>query len=679
MAHELPYIRIVRRFAMIWVSALAMTGVASAQQTPDPPRPDPTPPTPAPALATPVEPPAPRPGLPTPRPETPLPSDQRGEVEKRAQAERLCAEHAASCHWLETFSSLERSSITRALTKRGYELEPQPWGKVIGHIRVHNEDVFAENNWLQFFNFIHYTTRESAVRSELSINEGEVWDPERVAESSRNLRDPLYSSVIAIVPVKANEPGKVDLFVVTRDVWSLRFNSNYTFQEGSLTNLTLNLSENNFLGHRALLSGGIVMDQGAIAVGPTFIDKNLLGEHLDFRIHAAEIFTRRALAPGDSPGLQDGTTFHAEGRAAAINLSRPLWSLASTWGWGTAFAYSDAIARRFSSTQLRLYNNPDTPEIEQLPEQYRLKTWSIAANAVRQWGSSFKQQVSFGNTVASIRPSLLPTFPEDHGTGGERLQREAFIRDVLPRSELRSEVFVGYSFYVPRYRTLRNVQTYELAEDFRVGPDLDFSIAQGLKLLGSDFNYQRPSLSVGYTFPWCRDGFVRPSASMSVRIQEGATLDNTANAAVRVVTPYYRLVRLVAQASVDTRWNDKENQFFYAGSSAGLRGFRINQFYGDRRTSSVIEARTAARSLWVLFVGTVLFYEVAGAADTFGAMHLHHDAGFGLRVLVPQTSAQVFRFDLAFPLDSSDAVIGATTFHDPAFSPHFVGGFDSYF
>src|SRR5438309_10919147 len=98
------------------------------------------------------------------------------------------------------------------------------------------------------------------------------------------MRDPLESSVIALVPVKSKQPGKVDLLVVTRDVWSLRFNSQYTYQEGSLTNLTVSISENNFLGHRALFSGGIVMDQGAIAVGPLFIDKNLLGKHIDFRV-----------------------------------------------------------------------------------------------------------------------------------------------------------------------------------------------------------------------------------------------------------------------------------------------------------------------------------------------------------------------------------------------------------
>src|SRR5439155_9438298 len=122
---------------------------------------------------------------------------------------------------------------------------------------------------------------EKAVRDELPIHAGEVWDSDRVAEGARILHDPLYSSVVALLPIKSSEPGKVDLLVVTRDVWSLRFNTQYTFQQGSLTNLSISISENNFLGHRDVLAAAALMDQGSLAFGPLFINKNLLGKHLD--------------------------------------------------------------------------------------------------------------------------------------------------------------------------------------------------------------------------------------------------------------------------------------------------------------------------------------------------------------------------------------------------------------
>src|SRR5262249_3436433 len=200
-------------------------------------------------------PPQPAPSPPPTPPPAPLPEvtpelKQRDDTERRHAAEAVCAAHSPACDWVSTFSSLERQSIARSLAARGLIVEPQPWGKVIDHVVVVNEDVFAEDNWLQFFNVFHFTTRENRVRQELTITAGEVWDQERVEESARRLHDPLYTSVVALLPVKAATDGHVDLLVVTRDIWSLRLNTQYTFQQGDLTNLAFSLSENNFLGER---------------------------------------------------------------------------------------------------------------------------------------------------------------------------------------------------------------------------------------------------------------------------------------------------------------------------------------------------------------------------------------------------------------------------------------------
>jgi len=66
-----------------------------------------------------------------------------------------------------------------------------------------------------------------------------------------------------------------------------------------------------------------------------------------------------------------------------------------------------------------------------------------------------------------------------------------------------------------------------------------------------------------------------------------------------------------------------------------------------------------------------VFYEVGSAADTFKEMRLHQDIGLGLRMLIPQTSRELFRFDLAMPLDTTNAT--------KAGSIRFIAGFDSAF
>jgi hypothetical protein len=635
---------------------------------------------------------------------------QAPEAEQRAAAEHACAAHDATCDWVRTYSPLEQATLGRALAARGYEVEPSPWGKVIDRIHVYNEDVFAEDNWLRFFNYFHWTTREHSIVDELTIGEGELWDQARVEESMRRLRDPLYSTVIAFVPVKSQKPGRVDLFVVTRDVWSLRLNTNYTYQESSLTYLSISLSENNFLGHRNLVAAALLMDQGSVAVGPLFIDKNLLGSHLSLSVRIDDIFTRRKLKsdpladptvmpptcnptdpnfpcsigePAGVPhGIEDHGGFHSEGTDSSISLSQPLWALASEWGWGASFSHRFAPVRQYLGTGIYAYSDATTGNL--LPREYYNKRWSASASVIRQWGTEFKYQLQFGHTVTSQRPTFLDTFPStDPG------ERADFQRDVFPRSEVLSTPFVSFGFFQPRYRVSRNISTYELAEDFQIGPSLSATFAVGLAALGSSAtapdgtshgeNFESPSLSVGWTFPWCRDGYITPSAGVAYRFQNTTlndgtpttSIDNTASASLYVITPSYKFLRVVAQAAISTRWHDTQNAFLAIGSDSGLRGFEINQFIGQRRVSGIAEARTTSFRLWLLRFGGVAFYEIGSAAETFNTMRVHQDIGVGLRMLIPQTSRELWRFDLAFPLDATPS--------SPAFQPHFIAGFQSYF
>ena len=52
-------------------------------------------------------------------------------------------------------------------------------------------------------------------------------------------------------------------------------------------------------------------------------------------------------------------------------------------------------------------------------------------------------------------------------------------------------------------------------------------------------------------------------------------------------------------------------------------------------------------------------------------MKLYNDVGIGARMLVPHLSRELFRLDIAFPLQNAPS--------NPAFHPHIMLGFDSYF
>ena len=628
----------------------------------------------------------------------------------RAVAEQTCNAHDPRCDWLLTLSTLERGTVMRAIAKRGYTVEPSPWGKTIAHVHVFNEDVFAEKNRvLQFFNNFHVTTKEFAIRLETVIGVGEVWDQDRIEETARRLRDPLWSSVVGVIPVKAADPDHVDMLVVTRDVWSLRLNTRYTFQESKLTDLTLALSENNFFGTRKVLALAFDMDQGSIAMGPLFIDKNFLAQHIELRARFDTVVNRDDFLNG-FPGLgvirkdtgPGGWTY--EGTQSSISVTKPLWSLASKWGGGATFTHRYATDRRYFSTSIRpvrcpldgsdcatrITSMPDeagefdpanSPPEELLPVEYAMHRFSTSVFTTRQmdgklFDTKIKNQFALQYSYSRIRPDLLDNFP------GTPEQREPFRRAALPRKDTLSEVGFSYGFFTPKYKTLRNVQTYALAEDLRLGPDFDVSVGFGLEALGGNANYQRGSVSLGYTFPWCRDGYVRPSVSIGTKRQPGLVdhdfIDNSATVGARIVTPTYYYARLVASLTTATAWNRSLPGLpgpFFLGSDDGLRGYLINEFDGQRLARGNFEVRSIPFPLWFLRVGGVMFYDVGAVPDTWktfsAAKHLHHDIGLGARALIPQSNREVFRFDLAVPLDNGERT--------RAGSVRFIASFEQFF
>ena len=164
----------------------------------------------------------------------------------------------------------------------------------------------------------HRTTREKIIAREVLTRPGDLWSDALNDETLRNLRDVFIHNVVVIVPVKNASPELVDVLVVTRDVWSLRLNSNFEVQDQKLTFLSFSLSENNFFGLRKKLALSFRMDQGSIAMGPTYTDPNIAGKRLTMQTAWRAIFGRESL--------------DYEGTSSASSFAYPLWSLRSRWG-----------------------------------------------------------------------------------------------------------------------------------------------------------------------------------------------------------------------------------------------------------------------------------------------------------------------------------------------------------
>jgi hypothetical protein len=564
--------------------------------------------------------------------------------------------------------SLEQQSLGEAMAGRGLRIDPAPAGKVIHAVYVTNQDVFSQHDWyFQLFNVFHRTTREGILAREILLAPGQAYDQALVEESIRNLQSPPtltlatgrtfippeVSSVVVIVPVVSPVPGTVDLLVVTRDLWSLRFNTNFELQGNTLSLLETSLSENNLFGWRKYVALNYVMDLGAAAVGPTYFDPNVLGTRFMFYASASASYTR--------------DTTHYEGNAESFTLRYPLYSLASRWGGGIGFIHQDLVARSFLGNKPRPVDLTATPDVvEMIPFVYRRKILAVDASAVRQFQSAIIQRLTAGFRVDDRRSLVTNDFPGDAATA------QLFLAQVAPISEVRSGPYLQYDMFTPNYVVFRDLDTFDLRENRRLGPSMTLGLSFGVPELGADFRAFSPSAAVGWAVA-PGGGFASISVAGSARLLEGRLQDQALTGTLFLASPIWRrALRLVAEGDINAVRADTTRTLFTLGGDTGLRGYVIGDRQGTSEADGHIELRSLPVAIWSQRVGGLLFYDIGDATSSFSSMFAYQDLGLGLRWLIPQLNTTVVRIDWAAALVSSQ-------FTRAGFPGRFSAGFAQIF
>lgn len=558
----------------------------------------------------------------------------------------LLAVEARANQRLEALGGYERQALDRALAARGLELEPAPEGKTLRAIHVANQAVFTEDEGLlTWLNAFHLTTREDVIEREVLLRPGQPWDEAAIEDSKRRLRDPRFTSLVVMVPVRAPAPEQVDLLVVTRDIWSLRLNSNYEIQNGDLTRLLIAPAESNLLGLRKHLALLFDLDQGAYSMGPHYLDTNIGGSRLRLDARGAVVFSRA-----------DG---RLEGTRNDITLTYPLWSLASRWGATLEVLHYDDIERDFVGLALRPRDLAGTPEVEEaIPHIYDRRMTEIDASAVRALGGGVKQYLRLGYELVINRPSLHEQGPTAEQCAGTPLAEcaQRFRDEILPRSERSSALYAEYSLFTPAFATYRNVDTYDLPEERQLGPDLRASVAVARKLIGSEQDFLRLSAQAGYTARLGPDGFATAIARATSRLQARELVDSDLSAHVVATSPMLAgALRVVGRAELAMYLDDSQNRYLTLGGDTGLRGYTVGAFAGEKRVRGNLEVRSVPRRVWFGRVGLLAFWDLGHAADQLSDLRIQHDVGLGVRAVVPQVQTAVFRFDWAVPLTGDTA------------------------
>jgi hypothetical protein len=562
---------------------------------------------------------------------------------------------------------LEQESVDDAMSGLGLASDPAPEGKTIGRIHVSNQDVFSRRDWrLQFLNYFHWTTRPEILQRELLMKPGQPYDETLIHETIRNLQDapsltvagrvvasPELSSVVAIVPVKSEKPGEVDLLAVTRDVWSLRLNTVFEVQQDSLVLLNTSLSENNLFGWRKFLTARFYMDQGQMLIGPTYLDPNIKGTRLNLYASASLAYAR---ATGDY-----------EGNSQSFAFGYPLYSLASRWGSNLSVVHWDAPARGFRGNSLALQDLAATPAVvEQIPWMYHRRIATVDAYVTRSFGGTLIRRVTAGYRVDARQSRVPADFAFDATTA------QQFLNEWAPISETRSEPYLGFQMFTPRYEIYRDLNTFDLRENRQLGPSLSALVGYGLPAFGADFPALVLSGSVSWAFgPAGWYGSIKITGQ--TRRRYGSYIDQGATVGAYLATPLVlRVARLVMSAQIEGVRASTERLRYVLGGDNGLRGYIINEFQGQVRTLGHAEIRTAPLALFSQRFGALSFYDVGHAAPSLASIVLHHNLGFGLRWLIPQLNSSVIRFDWAFALQN-------TMYSRAGWPGRFMAGFEQVF
>ena len=585
----------------------------------------------------------------------------------------------------------EKETVDEALALRGLTLDPQPQGKIIGTVHVVNLDVFTERDLpisilgqdlsLAIFNRFHWTTREEMIRREALFHGGQVYDQDLIDETARALTNPVYTSALGIVPVKAAAPGVVDILIATRDIWTLRLNTNFEFQAGSLIYLTASLAENSLFGHRKQLALVTELDQGRLAVGPTYVDPNIRGTRLTATA-AARLYWAR-------------DTGNLEGSSSRLTFAYPLYSLDSRWSAGIDYGHSDAVIRQFDGSSLYQVqfvdpNDPMMKPVTSRDYKYRLREVSGTATIARRLrGPNLVHDLRLGHLFDWTERSLLADFPadplqplkisqlqfKDCNVSSTDTVSQQFKTCIFPPSGYVSALNFTYSLFAPRYRIYRDLDTFDLRENAQLGPSGAVVIQRADRLLGTDI--ARQFWLLGFSGTWAfdlADGYQWVSLGWSGRHydQQGRWSDQNFTGSVYAATPVIRrALRIVGSLSTSIYIDDSLNHVATMGGDSGLRGYAVGEFRGFQGGSSFIghvEVRSMAVPVLFMRAGVLAFYDAGDAAtpvtgdgnniqrawDTLLGLHAYQDVGVGLRVLIPQANTYVLRADWAFALEDNN-------------------------
>jgi hypothetical protein len=537
------------------------------------------------------------------------------------------------------YSPYEEEALAAAERSVGSSRDAGAEGKLIEEVVFRRlEPIEPRDPVPTAINVIHVESRESVLRREVVLREGGRFSKVQCDESARRLRALPPLSLVMCVPLRGSTPERVKVLILTKDLWSLLVDPDFSFDGGRLL---LEPKESNLLGLHHLLFVRYDQRPDQYSLGVSYTIPRFDGQFVSLMIDGNVIVNR-----------DSGT---AEGSYGAVQAQRVPRSTRDPWSWFTDVNWHNGFTRNYSGGALLKYEDPPAPPI--LDQVFYHSEFNATAALTRSLGWRFKSDFTFALTATRVS-DRLPAPPARFSTDEQRA-RIGMENALLTAPHRRVGPLFEAHFYTSDFLRTYEAETLGLQEDFRLGHDVLLRALPAVQFAPPNNAFrgtEQQSLVLGTSATLQEtlalgSGFARTGIQVSCDFGSGGAENTFGKAWLRVMTPRLGFGRLVEDAEA-SRVFDQSSKVLSSVtySNAGrLRGYTNL----SSRTAGVVnlEYRTPALQLWTEQLGGVLFYDLAGLGDP--KLAWFDSVGAGVRLVTPLLERAGLRFDFAVPLRTS--------------------------
>jgi len=489
-------------------------------------------------------------------------------------------------------------------------------GAVIGKIDIDPRNIFDEsdererNGLFLLANRLHIRTKRSTIKAQLLFASGDKYAARKLAETERVLRLLSYIYDARVVPVRYAD-GKVDIKVITKDVWTLSPGVSFGRAGGSNSS-NFNLQDSNFLGWGKTLqvSRNTSVDRTSNTV--SWSDPNVFGS--------------RWTAAGAYVGSSDGTE-------RVVQVAQPFYSLDTPWSAKiTAVSFDRTISRYNLGDVVDQFNDNEA--------SYEL-SGGVSSGLIDGW----TKRLTFG--LRYDHNTFLPT-PLTYTPAKQ-----------LPPDRILSYPFVGFDIIEDKYKKVGDENQIGRTEDLYFGTEVSGEVGLSNSAFGADRNaiMLAAHLLRGFQIGDLQQLFM--TSNFSSRIEDGRARNLIADVGGKYYwrwRPDWLLYAAVSGTVTDSL--DPDLQLLLGGDN-GMRGYPLRYESGTSRALLTVEQRVYTD--WYPFrlvrVGAAVF---ADMGRTWGSGVIGNsdpgmlrDVGFGFRLGNTRSGlGNVLHIDFAFPLNN---------------------------